>query len=486
MKTRYSVSGWSIRQAKKADVAGGEWKEGDIVFEVRFERKDPVPMDEVIKRPTTTEVDDYSEYKRLRKLHREVKRKVPGREDSPTKIELPQPIKAAPPIMPLALPPIGTPKIPTGGVSPTIVSRKTAMFKRPHFEQPEQVSGPPAAEPFSLVSPKTTLETDYFVFSPSKSSTLTVPVRGSLRQSVQSIPASPGGTHITPNPTGASPHTSSPTGSGHTGASVQANIQEVAPWVDLEAEISLPSSEDIQGIASGDVSPQGLRTSAKKKMAFNSPDRVYTPPVSPRRESRKSADEEGSAKALKESRKSVFVRSRNPMAKLFDGAASSSDEQPPTGEHQRGSSSGIRSPVPMRPFSPDSPFRAGRRDAIYTDSGEEFPAGLPIMLAVEVREEMGVLSYPKDDPFVDTASAMPMSLKKFISRPRAATPMGSIDMTPSSPPSPWMTDAAYRLRKSLDADVKIAFRNPFSGMGSPRKKGKGKRCSGEVAPETVV
>jgi hypothetical protein len=172
------------------------------------------------------------------------------------------------------------------------------------------------------------------------------------------------------------------------------------------------------------------------------------------------------------------VRSRNPMAKLFDGTASEADEAP----HPRGSSEGIRSPVPMRPFSPDSPFRAGRRDAIYTDSGEDFPAGLPIVHAVEIT----MVSHPKDDPFVDTASAMPMSLKKFISRPRAATPVGSIDMTPSSPPSPWMTNAAYRLRRSLDADVKIAFRNPFGGMGSPKKKGKARCCSREVAPDTVV
>lgn len=75
--TRYSVKGWCIRQAKLNDTLTGDWKEGDILYEVSLQRHDPVPMNEVVKRPTNEEVDDYVEYKRLRKLHREDKHKGP-------------------------------------------------------------------------------------------------------------------------------------------------------------------------------------------------------------------------------------------------------------------------------------------------------------------------------------------------------------------------------------------------------------------------
>lgn len=75
---RYMVKGWCIRQAKIDDTLSGEWKAGDIMYEVSLQRHDPVPMAEVTRRPNSEEVDDYMEYKRLRKRHRENDREGPG------------------------------------------------------------------------------------------------------------------------------------------------------------------------------------------------------------------------------------------------------------------------------------------------------------------------------------------------------------------------------------------------------------------------
>jgi hypothetical protein len=56
--------------AKSDDVIGKQYKTGDILYEIKFERMDPVPMSEVLKHPTAAELDDYAEYKRLRRIHR--------------------------------------------------------------------------------------------------------------------------------------------------------------------------------------------------------------------------------------------------------------------------------------------------------------------------------------------------------------------------------------------------------------------------------
>ncbi|KAJ4987100.1 hypothetical protein SVAN01_07388 [Stagonosporopsis vannaccii] len=74
----YVVKGWCVRQAKLDDTLSGKWKAGDILYEVSMRRHDPVPMSEVTRRPTSGEVDDYLEYKRLRKLHRENNREGSG------------------------------------------------------------------------------------------------------------------------------------------------------------------------------------------------------------------------------------------------------------------------------------------------------------------------------------------------------------------------------------------------------------------------
>ncbi|KAF2715723.1 hypothetical protein K504DRAFT_33427 [Pleomassaria siparia CBS 279.74] len=86
----YRVSGWTIRPVKTGDFGGPEHKVGDLMYEIKFERDDPVPMTEVMRHPTTFELDDYTEYKRLRRMQHEGSQK-------PTveRVETPGPAKVA-------------------------------------------------------------------------------------------------------------------------------------------------------------------------------------------------------------------------------------------------------------------------------------------------------------------------------------------------------------------------------------------------------
>jgi hypothetical protein len=455
-----------------------------VVFEVRFERNDPVPMDEVIKRPTATEVDDYSEYKRLRKLHRDSKAR---RLDAPGESldAHPQLARAAPPIAPPEKPmaKIEALKEPHTG-SP---SRKPT-FRRPHFDKPEET---PYKQP-DVVSPMTVLDTDQYP--------LVLGKKGKAKALV--IPP-------------LSPDTGSNASSSHTAISTRPtiDIREVAPWIDFDAELMLPSSTETS------LAPQSPTTSALKLQSEQRRVNDSPGPISVRREKRKGSGDFKELSALpnlglprsKDSRKSIFVRSHNPMAKLFDGAASRDDESdyfdpityeprsasletrratPKMQRRKRPSSSDgairVHSPVPIRPFSPDCPFAGAKRNLTYTV--EEFAPIFPIF------DLDGPTPY-NDDPFTETApssfsTALPMSI---ISQPRTATPINSGPSTPvfegeTGRRGSGDTSATRRLRKMVGdmktADVKIVFRNPFTGSPLKRKKGR-KDSVGTVAPHVV-
>ncbi|KAH4913535.1 hypothetical protein HBH70_115680 [Parastagonospora nodorum] len=340
----FSIRGWSIRQAKASDTAG-QWKEGDILFEIRFERTDPVPFSEVTCRPTATEVDDYTEYKRLRKLHRDDKRNADLRTDFSTS-PLQLATKAAPaipsPISPL-LPGPAAPKILYKGLL-----QRSATSKQAHFEDISEIR---RTNDVPTPASHRTTETDYFALSPRKESTLLVPGYK---------PPSPSNASI------ASGHT------GATGASTQSNIRDVAPWIDFDADLTAPDAVP-EDAAAPALDPSPTLTSSARLKTWQRPARD-SPPVSPLSERRRSGDFKtflrvGSKRQpIESSRKSVFVRAKNPMAKLFDGAASEEAE----GALARGAkseeeeeSARVHSPIPMRPFSPESPLAMGRRGAVY-------------------------------------------------------------------------------------------------------------------------
>lgn len=519
IETRYAVKGWSIRQAKTTDTAGGEWKEGDVIFEVRFERKDPVPMEEVTKRPTATEVDDYTEYKRLRKIHRDSKRAVSGENlgQSETSHHI---VKAAPRIPPPLQPVPAFGPIRSTQPEPPNPARKS-MFRHPHFDLPELISH----EQPEIVSPRTVLDTDHFPVGSNKSSTLAVPAR--IKHRIQiAHDSNPPGSQISN-----SPGTASNASSSHTGIATEYNIREVAPWIDLEPSLTLPSPTDTQPMIHDAIISKMSITSPTKRKKKSTPrnprpsiQRADSPPNT-RGDRRKSGDFKGitttshlhpdGSPRSKESRKSIFVRSRNPMAKIFDGAASLEDggdyfslkKSSNEPRHRRTSSDPamrVHSPIPVRPFrSPGLSFRSARarRGAIYTSEehgGDGDEANVPVFPIITVTElnSTASLMLAKDDPFIEPSSLsklveFPMSLKNFISQPMPAAPMSSGVMTPSlmKKEEAEGLGAAQQLREVMSVgEGRVVFKNPFSGMGSPlsSKKKREKKSSGEIAPDMVI
>ena len=211
---------------------GGEWKEGDILYEVTLQRKDPVPMDQVTCRPTNMEVDDYTEYKRLRKLYRDQKHVGP----KPTPIPH-HSHKAAPAIPPLQLP--ASPTIMPQSllrVSPS-VSRQTT-FKVPAFDAPSAGADRPSAS--DVVSPMTVPGMQESFFATKKIGTLTIPVSKDI-----SRPASPSsslGRTVREKQVRLQTPGSNSLDSLK---SSHSDLKEIIPWIDMEAELPTPPGLDI-------------------------------------------------------------------------------------------------------------------------------------------------------------------------------------------------------------------------------------------------
>src|SRR6266700_5811248 len=77
---RHRVAGWIIRSAIASDTSNCDHILGDLIFEIKFEREDAgqASMDQVMMHPLASEIDDYAEYKRLRRLQRETMRHEGG------------------------------------------------------------------------------------------------------------------------------------------------------------------------------------------------------------------------------------------------------------------------------------------------------------------------------------------------------------------------------------------------------------------------
>ncbi|OCK79687.1 hypothetical protein K432DRAFT_60095 [Lepidopterella palustris CBS 459.81] len=69
----HRVAGWVIRAVLPSDT---NHKMDELIFEIKFEREDTgqASMEEVMRHPLANEIDDYAEYKRLRRLQREAMR----------------------------------------------------------------------------------------------------------------------------------------------------------------------------------------------------------------------------------------------------------------------------------------------------------------------------------------------------------------------------------------------------------------------------
>lgn len=221
--SRYSVKGWCIRQANLQDTAAGEWKEGDILYEVTLQRKDPVPMEQVTCRPTNMEVDDYAEYKRLQKIYRDQRRR------SPEPIPIPQQVlNAAPTNPPLQLP-ASPPVAPQSLLRVSPSASRQMNFKEPAFDAPSAGANRPSVS--DVVSPMTVPGLQESFFAPKKRGTLAIP---NLKDRSR-----PG----TPTSSGRASrdrqvHIQSPGSSSHISTkSDHSDLKEIIPWIDLEAEL---------------------------------------------------------------------------------------------------------------------------------------------------------------------------------------------------------------------------------------------------------
>ncbi|KAI4647591.1 uncharacterized protein J4E78_008906 [Alternaria triticimaculans] len=289
----YSVRGWSIKQAKSSNLAGGQWKEGDILFDVLFERTDSVPMAVVTKRPTATEVDDYAEYKRLRKVNRDGKRKSHSTLPvGANKSDFSTPLKTAPPVTPHVVPK----PLPT---EPPPFEPRKGIFKHLHFDEEAHVH---VLDKEDVISPKSVPEADPLTSTAtmSKSNTLLVPAKPSRTNTHSKADVSTTGgeprRHASPAGSNAS--------SAHTHASATTfpgiNIREVAPWIDYDADLSLPSPpEDSTIVHQRPIITQSIATDSIKTSI--------------------SRDTFGVGKKDGGKRKSILVRNRNPVGRLFDG-----------------------------------------------------------------------------------------------------------------------------------------------------------------------
>ncbi|KAF2997968.1 hypothetical protein E8E13_006319 [Curvularia kusanoi] len=239
----YSVKAWCVRQAKLKDIMRGVWNEGDIIYEISLERTDPAPMEDVTRRPTNMEVDDYAEYKRLRRIHREqlAKGTVP----------LPVSPEKAPPLQPSQLP-VHTPVLPQSLLRtlPSVPHNDT--LEELALEASGVLQAPLSNAAYSALTPTIPSSPQEDPLFSSVISNLPISVKegnaniGQLHpQNLASPDKTPpdhqGLTPVirgqTPVTQGQSPATQGQTPVTSSGSSNKDDLKEIIPWIDLEPEL---------------------------------------------------------------------------------------------------------------------------------------------------------------------------------------------------------------------------------------------------------
>jgi hypothetical protein len=454
----------------------GESKEGEIIFEVRFQRIEKVSIDEVEKRPTATEIDDYAEYKRLRKFQREGKRKSTEETSKVIPIEFLRATREQPQ---LASPqPAGIPRTIMMPPDEGTAFSSRSMFKRLRYDLPERA---PYIQP-DVVSPGTVTDTDQFSVVAVKTNAPPISARTKRLSHIQldADAVSNAPKHrLDARATLQSPTNSVQTGKGKT----VPNIRDVIPWIDYEPALTVPSDSSLKRDEDTSQTSKEVSggTGSKKSHNSSNKDARDTPPIALVRNRRKSGNFRGMTGFLSPGAKwgdakKPPPRSTNPMSKMFDGAASEEDEPrkasldgvgkaPIHGRGRSASSSeaGVRvlSPRPMRIFEPGR----DRRGGMYSDVEEVPRVTIPIV---------------SEDPFIDAGLALPVPLKDVVAQPRTDS---SLDVNAERSYAESVDDAE-RMRLAMQGlDVKVAFRNPFPSR--PARSTTRKASSEAVAPDVV-
>jgi hypothetical protein len=201
--------------AKDDEAVSGHLKPaGGISYEIVLQRNDEVPLEEVLKRPTNADLDDYMEYDRLRQKHYGLKRQIVG---PAVKFSPHLPIRDTPPIQPVSVAyPSSDSTIPItrAAVAPSMSS---ITINRPAFLSPLRKKSR-EAEAYSNISPRTSLVRDDYPFIASDSSDNESPAQSDQRNQTQS------------------------TNNLLTNTSA---LKEIIPWIDQDPDLeSLPPSVD--------------------------------------------------------------------------------------------------------------------------------------------------------------------------------------------------------------------------------------------------
>jgi hypothetical protein len=477
--------------------------------DVHLVRDDSVPMEDVLKIPTAFQIDEYMEYKRLRKVYREKQRK--GEQQYVGRLDA-QPFlaKVAPPISPLTAP------ISSLKAQSQISSNASRSTKLMHpVVMPTDQLPSTLQQSEATGSPGGLVENGELSYTLAQSM-LGVPVQKPKRSPAQSSAAE---SHISDSkslPPTIHTKRSFDANSGH---SHGFDIREVAPWIDSELAVyERPDSPRV--VEAHQESRRFSRESAMTKQTAHSDIRHSPSPQRIRKSNERKRKNIPITAAVShgpkniEGRNPTFARSRNPIAKLFDGTedtASSGDDYfssrdrassvastrtSPFKQREPASSSheAPLSPIPLRPISPSSPLLMGRRDAICLPYGYVITPGTP---TIDIREHpaprtamVGCAS--QDGLSTGSAPFLPLSLRSLITKSKLVSAL----TTPTSPRSKLkqgetealdntgVTDQLRRFVEVTRDGVGVLFKNPFQDQS--RKRAAKRSSSADVAPDVIV
>lgn len=518
---------------KVPGITSHEYRPGDVIYDIKFERDDPTPMEEVVKVPTACETDIYAEYKRLRKIHRDLQHKSPARQAK--KPEVQQPARKAPQIAPLA-PPHARPRS-MSRASPPASRAPTSKHPVSHTVVSRTKREIPIEDPCFFENE------DLFVLPPK--STLMVPPQRTVQPASQHRPAESPVSETVSHPPKLQGQTSAPSSSGTTKSHLS-DIREVAPWIDYDIQLAMPSpGSQTPVVQHRHLSPGAKPGSRISEEGEDSPRAAHSnakdnPSPRLRPEQKKIADEKKREVLLaptalsqdpkrKESRKSIFHRGRTPISKHLDGAdsprtdsvgikrmhtdsagthdnhshrenqsraaSSSPMRAPEMTQHERESSfHGLPlSPTPFLPIPPASPLLLGRRDAIC------YPYGIFAENTPSTSEQHeGFISYAlstEDTAWASHEARLRRSLSSLlngmITRPKASAGQCTPNHT-SGGMSGFESNVHVHVRSLSEAmatheanEESIVFKNPFEGKETKGGRSESRASTSNIAPDVV-
>jgi hypothetical protein len=461
----------------------------------------------VAKSPSAFELDDYSEYKRLRKVRRDLRNKgVAGSTDANKITHVP--VKVAPVI---SLPaPILSGRVSSARASPD-PSRSTTYT----FAPGKELSG---TSEYVLGGTSTIATEGDAHVAPWNLTDLSIPAAISSFVRTETSHSDPYRFHT--------PSDSKDAGSITSTLQSRRSITEVAPWINYDLpHLTLPTTDDLA---------LSKRSTTRSHFA---PDQADSPTIDPRKESNKNGGhrytvllrptssiqdlDPGIDLRRKESSKSTLMRSRNPVAKLFDGAEDESStavdyfsqRRPraasPISEHPfnapgrgaRASSTGDMplpvAPIPVNHTGPGS-LLFERRDAVAFPYGCAISPLFPSDLSLE---SLSRFQWPEDHPSQSVPTGCTGSLLTSLNDHIASC---SVATASNSSPEAVQTDIHCRSSSYDIADmrtrdtrrlrditselgelgVEVAFRDPFKTLHLGEDKRRTQSCN--VSPRTIA